>query len=505
MSKTAVFSWDTNPTTDNVTNYTLKRGTVSGTYTTSIDMGLGATTANPAALPTATAAQTPPTTAYNALNVPGRAAGSTYTEPTSGVTVYKITSSSFPVASVAGFHHDYADGGHEVSLPHTGTTRTILVRDRSTLLWWLIDFTPGTGVSNARQLPSNLAPPRDQSFTFSNNPATPFYAWVVTVDAPTQLATIRRFNFVTMTEAPGGGWPRQDAIASSGEWPIWLQQTENDAFFCWMRGPNGNTVVGYDPSTATLKARTVPGCNEPHLDRAGRYIGVSMTTPPNGMTVWDWQTDTITWTLPGDPGLPFAHMAVLRRRWVGVEYNAGTKFWTIDPSVVGSNQVLNSQGSSSGVPEHVSGGWVQSQVAYDDQWALNNFYGAIQPGAGAWLLPGGMLFMTPNGQRRAVGHAFNSSIDILQLAYAKPSPDGRYIQFASNMNGQSRTDVFLVEMPTFLTGVDVINTSGTYFWAMTAQNAFGISAPSNEVTATITIDEPPPIPAQHISIRAFIS
>src|SRR5205085_8701309 len=118
--------------------------------------------------------------------------------------------------------------------------------------------------SNPRQLVAPLSPWIDLSFAFSNNPATPWYAYTANGN------TIRRIDIRTMTEAPGDGWPLADQN------PIWLHQSENDGFFVWMRCPpadcsSANTVVGYEPGTGTLKTRTDPEMNEPRIDRAGRY------------------------------------------------------------------------------------------------------------------------------------------------------------------------------------------------------------------------------------------
>lgn len=411
--------------------------------------------ANPLLLPVATTSQVPLVLAYAALNVLGLSAGASYLDPTTGVKVYKLTSATFPTSSASGFYHDYAEGGHEISLPHTGHTRSILVRNRADFSYSLIDFTPGVGVSNARALTGNAAPTSDIHWTFSNNPATPHYAYVC------HFNTIYRIDILTGAQADQPGvWPVTDedpSIPDSGGFPIWIQQAVNDSFFVWMLGANGNIVVGYDPATATRKARTITGGNDPHVDRAGRYISVTMTSPANGLTVWDWQTDTVAWTRPGDPGRPFAHYAALSRRMMGVEFNgvAGTygSYWYADPSVVNSDTPLNAGGRAPGIPEHVSGNWEQPSVPANDQWALANFYGALQPTTtgqlvGVALGPGGMQFATINGQRRLLGHSYNSeSVDITALAYAKPSPDGKYVLFTSNMNGTGRFDLFLAELP----------------------------------------------------------
>ncbi|MBI2116975.1 MAG: hypothetical protein HYT85_18110 [candidate division NC10 bacterium] len=393
---------------------------------------------DPTLLPTATTSQLPLTTVYNALNVPSIAAGGYYLDPTTGVRIYKLTSASFPTPS-PNWGHDYSEGGDEVSLPYNGETRAVLLRQNGTSggPWWLVDFTPGGGVSNPRQLTGILSPWIDLAFAFSNNPATPYYAYV------SNGASIIRFDIRTMTQADGDGWPITDSNAT------WLHQSENDGFFTWMRGVNGPTVVGYEPSTRTLKTYTNSGVNEPRIDRAGRYIGLSMTTPPNGLVVWDWQTNTVPWSTSGDPGIPFAHNASLRDRWVVVDWNLSfpDQFATFTPPVPNSGTQVG--GPAPATTVHGNGNWIQHPASGDlnDQWALFLHYGSLQPTGSSWLAPGGMIFMTPNGQRRLLGHPYNATTVYNYFSFAKVSPDGQYVMFTSDMDGSGRSDVFLAEVP----------------------------------------------------------
>src|SRR5438874_3650475 len=208
---------------------------------------------DPTLLPQATLEQSPLTAVYDALGVPAMGAGEWYLDPTTGVKIYKLTSAIFPDAR-ANWTHDYSEGGYEVSLPYTGdgVTRAVLVRNESFGPYWLIDFTPGVGVSNIRPLTDELAPNIELAFTFSNNPATPHYAYVGGIQG------IRRFDLRTMTEAPGDGWPQLDETNA-----VWLHQSEYDGFFVWMRGSSGGFMVGYEPATGTLKTHLEPNADEP--------------------------------------------------------------------------------------------------------------------------------------------------------------------------------------------------------------------------------------------------
>ncbi len=388
----------------------------------------------PTLLPVATTTQVPLTAAYSALNVPALAAGSSYLDPTTGVKIYKLTSATYPVSSPY-WSHDYSEGGDEVSLPYNGNTRAVLVRQNSTSggPWWLLDYTPGVGVSNPRQLTGTLSPWIDGAFAFSNNPATPYDG------------VIRRIDIRTMSEAPGGGWPITDIGSGAYAWPTWLHQAENDSFFTWMLGAAGDTVVGYEPSTGTRKTYTDANLNEPRIDRAGRYVGVSMNTPQNGLVVWDWLTNSVVWTTTGV--IPFAHNASLRDRWVTVDWNLSfpDQFAMFTPNV--PNSAVELGGPAPGTTIHGSGNWIQHPTDLNDQWAVFLYYGGLQPTGSTWLAPGGMILMTPNGQRRLLGHPYNTTTTYNYFSFAKFSSDGQYVLFTSDMNGSGRSDVFLAELP----------------------------------------------------------
>ena len=393
---------------------------------------------DPMLLPPATPAQAPLTAAYDALGVRSLAAGAFYQDPTTGVRVYKLTSTISP-APGSSWGHDYSEGGDEVSLPYSGNTRAVLVQQNGAAggPWWIVDFTPGGGVGNPRRLAGNLAPWTELAFTFSSNPATPYYAYVA------GSTTIRRIDIRTMKEAPGNGWPLADSN------PTWLHQSEKDALFVWLRGANGDTVVGYEPGTGAKKTYTNADLNEPRLDRAGRYVGISMNKPPNALRVWDWLTDTILWGTGGDPARApqFAHVASLKNRWLGVNWGLSWpgEFSMFTPDVPDS--AVNIGGPANGSLTYGNGNWIQSTASPDDQWALFSNYGGLAPTGSAWLAPGGMIFITANGERRLLGHPYNTSTTYNYMSFPKSAPDGRYVLFTSDMNGAGRTDAFLAEVP----------------------------------------------------------
>ena len=384
---------------------------------------------DPTRLPIATIAQLPLTGAYNALNVPSKVAGHWYLDPTTGVRVYRLTSGSFP-ASRAGWAHDYAEGGSEVSLPHTGSTRTVLVYDwRGT--HWLLDFTPGVGVSKPRQLTHTLRPYADISFTFSTNPATPYYAYVG------NGADILRFDVRTMTEVPGDGWPVSAANVQ------WLTQSENDGLFAWLQSDTAQMTV-YEPSTRTTKAAAFTTGHQVQVDKGGRYI--LWSNSGNSGSIWDFTTGTTVWTTPGFPDVPFAHTGMLRRRVGVTDWNAHApfNFAYLKVDVPGSQMDVGGPAASNFA--HTNGGWIQNPADLNDQWALTAHYGPYELTSG-YLAPSGLILWTINGGRRLLAHHYNTSSAYIWSPFAKLSADGAYVLFTSDMNGSGRSDVFLAEMP----------------------------------------------------------
>src|SRR5438034_875364 len=138
--------------------------------------------------------QAPDTAAYRALAVAGQPAGVSYTDPVTGVKVWKVTSSSVPAPNT-GAGHDYADGGNRATIGWgpDNNTHTILIRGDG-MAYHLVDFTRGVGFSNYRVLPSAAQPDRDLCFSFSNLATQPRIAYVV------HNGVLNRFNSETMLE-----------------------------------------------------------------------------------------------------------------------------------------------------------------------------------------------------------------------------------------------------------------------------------------------------------------
>ena len=115
------------------------------------------------------------------------------------------------------------------------------------------------------------------------------------------------------------------------------------------------------------------------------------------------------------------------------------------PDVPNSGQYLG--GPANANDFYGNGSWIQHPADFNDQWAVFSTMEGLQASGSGWLVPGGMVLMTPGGQRRLLGHPYNTTTNYTFYSFVRFSPDGKYVLFTSDMNGSGRSDVFLAELP----------------------------------------------------------
>jgi len=389
---------------------------------------------DPALLPRA-AGQAPNVIAYIALNIANRPAGSSYTDPVTGVKVWKVTSSSVPTAnSSAG--HDYSDGPNEVSRgwgPNNNTHTILIGAPQASAKYYLVDFTRGSGFTNYRRL--TVQPNHDLGASFSNLAGQPRIAYIMTA---TQIV---RYNTATMQVENTGHFPLNRVLLG------WLQQDKNDE---WLVGlADSNTAFAWNTRTNQFLTHEEAWLNEPRLERDGRYI--ALTNGNTTIRLWDLATNTFGPTQSSNLYW-LGHNANLRGQWVTTDVNASAPFDLDRYSPVGGEIVRTRIfDNSAGPAVHHAGNWVQSDAELggdlNRQWSVFSGVGDNAFTASALWKQAIGLVRSDGSDARLLVHHYSAHPGYWDDPFAKPSPDGKIVIFNSNMNGSGRYDLFLAEMP----------------------------------------------------------
>jgi hypothetical protein len=409
----------------------------SGTAAVTVQVPLPAgALPDPTLLPIASG-QAPNVAAYVALNVAGQPAGFSYADPVTQVKVWKVTSSTIPMAN-PGAGHDYSDGPNEVSRGWgtNNTTHTILIGPpQGTGNYYLVDFTRGVGFSNYRRLP--LQPLRDLCFSFSSSAAQPRIAYILTG------SQVVRFNTATMLVENTGAFPLN--VGAFG----WLHHDKNDGWFAGLMSDQ-TTAFAWNSQTGELRTHAEAWLNEARLERDGRYI--ALTNGNSTFRLWDLATNTFGPTQSDAVAYWLGHNANLRGQWVTTDVNANAPF-DLDRYVPSGGQIVKTRflnnSASSGV--HHSGNWVQSDAELggdlNRQWS---YMSGVENDAftvnAQWKQAIGVV-RSDGSDARLLAHHYSANPTYFADPFAQASPDGHVVIFNSNMNGSGRYDLFVAEVP----------------------------------------------------------
>ena len=394
---------------------------------------------DPTRLPVASG-QAPNVAAYTMRAVPYQPAGFSYRDPVTGVKVWKVTSSSVPMAnSNAG--HDYSDGPNEVSLgwgPSNNTHTILIGAPQGTGNYYLVDFTSGVGFTNYRRL--TVQPGHDLGVSFSNLASQPRIAYVMT---NTQIV---RYNTATMQVENTGTFPLD--LSAVGAFS-WLQHDKNDGWFAGLTNDQ-SVAFAWNSQTNQFLTHGETWLNEPRLERDGRYI--ALTNSNSTFRLWDLATNTFGPTQSDRLNSWLGHNANLRGQWVTTDVNASAPF-DLDRYYPSGGQIVKTRflnnSASSGV--HHSGNWVQSDAELggdlNRQWS---FMSGVENDAftvNALWKQGIGIVRSDGSDARLLAHHYSVSPSYYADPFAQVSPDGRVVIFNSNMNGSGRYDLFVAEMP----------------------------------------------------------
>jgi hypothetical protein len=360
------------------------------------------------------------------------AAGQTYVDPNSQVTVLKLTSATVPAAN-GGMYHGYSEGGPNISLPWTGTDGqtyyTLKVAD------WLVDLRYATLTpTNWRPLDAD----GEIGLAFSMNPLTPRIAYVI------NGRQVNRYNTATNRIENTGSWPW--VITTAGEYPGWLQTQVNDTWLVAMHNSN-YTLLAFRPADGAQRSvtRAAAGVvtDEPHLDREHPVVYITGDAPPEQKI---WNLADGSFTIPRDPaGInEDSHTATLRGKALAVSWR-GDAIVETDWQGNVRRAVTPSPTDWSG-DYHLAGQWVfgnpQEYIAVD-QWEDDGASYVIRRGmiGLASVATGDVRLLVAHD---GVGTGYNTGGQV----HPTLAPDGRLLMWVTNMNGSGRYDTFVARIPT---------------------------------------------------------
>ena len=383
------------------------------------------TVADPTQLPRATG-QRPVAGTY------GRslAAGRTYVDPNSAVTVLKLTDASTPVSN-AGMYHGYSEGGPNISQPWTGTDGATYYTAK--IGEWLVDIRyDSLGARNWRR----VAYWGEIGFAFSLDPATPRIAYLV------NDKRVDRYNTAVNAVENAGRWPWK--IAAAGEYPQWLQTQLDDTWLVVML-QSTTTIVGFRPADGFERVVTpaVAGViiDEPHLDREFPVVYIASDSPVKNKIV---NLESGAFTVPTDPnGIgQDSHQAPLRGKTVAQGH------WQAN-AIVETDRTGNVRPIVSPTPTDVNGDY-----HFAGQWVFDNpaeyFVVDQWKSDGNSAIARGMIgFASTGGDVRVLAAHDASGTDYGTGGQPHPTlaPDGKLVMWTSNMNGSARYDTFIARVP----------------------------------------------------------
>lgn len=305
------------------------------------------------------------------------AAGASYTDPVSGVRIWRMTGPSTPGAGGSG-QHDYSGGPVQISREWGNGQHTMVTFQGGS--HYLVDFRRGVGFSNWRAFPNTSF---QLSFTFSQNPATPRIAYYL------NGTSLRRYNTATGQDENTGNFPHSFA-AQTGGTITWLQQDKNDEWFVMMP-TNASQVIAWNSRTNQTLTRSIATLDEPHFEKDGRYV-VLVNDGAVNMYTWDLQTNSMT----GNAGRYGVHVDGVRSYFQAVDPDLGTapQFYH-DPATNRTVETLTAHEMSSEL-QHRGGQWVQTDAELGGnllkQWLIWSGYNDGPVSQSGWTLVGGQVY-----------------------------------------------------------------------------------------------------------------
>jgi hypothetical protein len=434
-------------------------------------------------------------TAYTSQNVLAMASNTKFTDAVTGVTMWKITSSTVPGTSQ--YCPWYSNLGLAVSQAWgTNLDQYHIAFADVNGPGWVCDFGPSwssnpVGAYNFRALPSINGSATGTSAPFSRMAGNPHIMYILTTGGALRLYNVASSAFVDSSAAslgyssswPSTGWPWTTAISQ------WLMINAQETFATANNGNTGDSIVYTlnltNGTAATVSKASLGGS----LDDL--YVGYGKPTtnncfsgdvPPGNAYSYNLDTSTL---LPANPTLTtsnwvgfngFSHQASLNGYWTALESNKGGGTMQIlklrgDGTNNAASDILWSkywgqyhmcghwwtQGSGTNQYMLISMDWNASgNSSLPSGWASTENYALsfVNPDTGNTHRLGfhySVCGQSSGNVAAGSGIGFSSApggaSQYYSQAHASISHDGKLVIYGSNMGNQARVDLFVAEVP----------------------------------------------------------
>ena len=368
------------------------------------------------------------------------AAGGTYTDPYTGVTVLKLTSSSLP--SSGSHEHGYAEGGFRISQSFmVGGERysSILTGDG------YISDIRHRDMAVTRRVRLTISMSGEIGAAFSANPATPRILYVVSNGG--SPATVNRYDTQTMTLANTGSFPWRPTRPSGASGDLnWFQTQYNDTWMTAQWGGSGATAIHAFRPADGFSRYLVVSADEHHLDKKLGYVYlVNRPTP-----VWRL-SDGATFQA-NDPGNHIAtdHSGTVGGALVGAAFwQGGGGAYYYRPDVNQTFWFITSDANfhSASNDWYNAGHWCVDQPSdvVSEQWFVADRF--LGDDSQAKIRRGMIAFVRLNGEVRLLAAHGSAATSYQSYPQTHPAIDGRLVMWTSDMNGSGQYQVFVARVP----------------------------------------------------------
>lgn len=401
------------------------------------------------------------TVAYDALNVPAMSAGSSFSDPVTGVRTVKVTDARTPADTVTDTNWVtlYSSMGLQISQAWgPDNDRYTIIFNQPVGNAHLADYKLGGTVTNYRK-----APEGEGQTAFARSAGNERILYYV------NGTHLNRYDTQTNSLANTGDFPF--AWPTDNNATAWFNMNADDTRACAHDGRN-TIATALDLTTGAVITRPAtaaqhePYCGSGHT----AFLNKGANWPPANVRdeIWDLRTNTVSRI-----NHPYG-TGILAVDWGGLSHSAtpyGDMVFHFDinhgggnwPSInILSDNTYTTPAIITGYwsDTHSSGHWWDLPAGYEPHVLMSHDQAAARVDTPSWEST--LMFVnTTTGSKRILGHHYaikpsgipGGASTYYDESHATISTDGKLVMFSSTMNKNIRRDVFLMEVPRTATTV----------------------------------------------------